>query len=539
MKQLPISYFLNYELVAYAVANMQRSIPGLDGLKNGQRKIVFGTFDNWGANTGKSTKQEKSNHLGNHVSKVSNYHHGEKSIIDTINKMLANYPGTNNMRYFVPKGMFGTRNAGGTDSGDSRYTYLYPEWWWQYIYHPEDKNLLEAVDDEGPREPKIYPTVLCVLLMNGALGIAVGSSTFIPNFNPIDIAQATKALLMGAPMKPLIPWYRDFKGKVYMAEKKQMVVETGIINVPFSDEKIYVGPRAAEIADEGTENADEGTEDTNSGVEEDIQPTLADIETDKDGDLIDAEGVNGDGVRRPGLKMVTEGCFNIIDNKTIFVDEIPIGKSFIQYNDFLEKKKQNKEIKDYKKTCKGNEAGFYIYGFVGKPTLEALGLVKSFSLTNMVVLDSNFQPMKFKTPNDLLLKFYEWRLPYYSKRKDNLLKVLQGQIDGKIMKIKFITGVIDGLDHGYIPGKNIIIMKQKKIITLKQMADIGIPPEYLKTGSNNYTEEDIKKLEDAIAQLNQKYQVLLATRPEDLWISDINEFIAAYLKKYPGERDRL
>ncbi|HLX53863.1 MAG TPA: DNA gyrase subunit A, partial [Aquella sp.] len=99
---LPISQFLNFELVQHAVANLARTIPRLDGLKLGQRKIIFGTYKHWGAKTGTSTSTKKTNHLANQVSEVSDYEHGEKSLIDTINRMNLSYPGTNNMRYFVP-----------------------------------------------------------------------------------------------------------------------------------------------------------------------------------------------------------------------------------------------------------------------------------------------------------------------------------------------------------------------------------------------------------------------------------------------------
>ena len=56
----------------------------------------------------------------------------------------------------------------------------------------------------------VIPTVL----VNGAEGIGTGWSTFIPNYNPRDLIANTRALLAGAPLMPLQPWYRGFTGSI-------------------------------------------------------------------------------------------------------------------------------------------------------------------------------------------------------------------------------------------------------------------------------------------------------------------------------------
>ena len=43
--EIPISDFINKELILFSMADNIRSIPSvLDGLKPGQRKVIFGTF---------------------------------------------------------------------------------------------------------------------------------------------------------------------------------------------------------------------------------------------------------------------------------------------------------------------------------------------------------------------------------------------------------------------------------------------------------------------------------------------------------------
>ena len=80
---------------------------------------------------------------------------------------------------------------------------------------------------------------------------------------------------------------------------------------------------------------------------------------------------------KEGLKMVTMRNFEILSNKELVVTEVPIGKSFKQYTKFLETLKERKEIKDYKSSCKKDDAKFFIYGYKEYKTHEKLGLIKA------------------------------------------------------------------------------------------------------------------------------------------------------------------
>jgi DNA topoisomerase II len=45
MDKIPISDFINKELILYSMADNIRSIPSMvDGLKPGQRKVMYGSF---------------------------------------------------------------------------------------------------------------------------------------------------------------------------------------------------------------------------------------------------------------------------------------------------------------------------------------------------------------------------------------------------------------------------------------------------------------------------------------------------------------
>jgi DNA topoisomerase-2 len=74
-KQLRYRDFVNKELIQFSIADCARSIPCLcDGLKPGQRKILFACFKR------KLKGEIKVAQLSGYVAEHSAYHHGEISL---------------------------------------------------------------------------------------------------------------------------------------------------------------------------------------------------------------------------------------------------------------------------------------------------------------------------------------------------------------------------------------------------------------------------------------------------------------------------
>lgn len=537
--QLGLSQFLNFELVQYAITNLSRSIPRFDGFKISTRKILFGAMDKWKKSVGSDkAKLMKVNRLSGHIGEVSNYHYGEASLIGAINRMALDYPGTNNLALFHKGGQFGTRDDDGKDAGDGRYISTRLMWWIPYIFRKEDDAIITYVLDEGESyEPEVYLPILPIFMVNGALGIGSGSSTFIPNFNVIDLVQSIKCLIVDSELPELKPWYRDFAGSIHIVTKDNISVNAGISNSPINIELSGINLDLLDQEDdEDDENENRNSSDKNL---EDIG--LADIETNDDGDPMDNDG-SMPITLKPGLKIITCGDFEIIDNKTLRVTELPIGKSFIQYEKTLKKWIEDKEIKDYKNHSKHAKPNFLIIGYGKHKTLDSLKLTKSFSMTNMILLDLENRPIKFKDQYDLVRRWYQWRLPYYQKRKDYLLKQKYDQIEDKINKMKFINAVIQGYNSGYVQGQTVIVVNKPKKEILEQMSYIGLskPPEKYLTGAkvSNLSSDDIAKLQQKIQQLSQEYQILQKRTPGDIWIQDLNEFLNVYLRRYPDEKIR-
>jgi DNA topoisomerase II len=114
--------------------SQQRSIPSIvDGLKPGQRKILFACFKR------KLRNEIKVAQLAGYVAEHSAYHHGEQSLAMAIINMAQTFVGSNNINLLVPSGQFGTRLQGGADAASPRYIFTY--------LNPISRMLFDESDD--------------------------------------------------------------------------------------------------------------------------------------------------------------------------------------------------------------------------------------------------------------------------------------------------------------------------------------------------------------------------------------------------------
>ncbi|KAG8738906.1 DNA topoisomerase 2 [Ceratobasidium sp. 428] len=210
VQEITYSDFINRELILFSMADNIRSIPSVvDGLKPGQRKVIFGCFKR------KLKNEIKVAQLVGYISEKTAYHHGEQSLTMTIVGLAQNFVGSNNINLLKPEGQFGTRSQGGKDAASARYIFTNIPRMTRAIFHPGDDALLNYLkDDNDSIEPEWYMPVVPLVLINGADGIGTGWSTSIPNYNPVDIVDNLRRLMRDEPQVPMTPWYRGFKGSI-------------------------------------------------------------------------------------------------------------------------------------------------------------------------------------------------------------------------------------------------------------------------------------------------------------------------------------
>ncbi|KAH7328142.1 DNA topoisomerase [Stachybotrys elegans] len=215
-KTIAYDNFVNQELILFSMADNMRSIPSvLDGLKPGQRKVVYACFKR------NLVKDKKVAELAGYVSEQTSYHHGEVSLQMTITNLAQNFIGSNNVNILEPSGNFGSRLAGGSDAASARYIFTRLSPFARKIFSPLDEPNLKHQYEEGNRiEPEVYAPVIPMVLINGADGIGTGWSTNIPNYHPSAIVENLKRrmgrLVEGdfeeKPFETMMPWFRGWKG---------------------------------------------------------------------------------------------------------------------------------------------------------------------------------------------------------------------------------------------------------------------------------------------------------------------------------------
>lgn len=231
--------FLNKEMRLYSRDDCERNIPGIDGMKPGGRKIVQ-TMKKKGILNIK--KQQKVGQIANLSSAEMDYHHGEKSMCESIVKQAQNHCGSNNVSIFEPEGQFGSRVQNGADHASERYTFSYMNALGQILIRSDDDDVLEynVDDDDKQIEAKLFAPILPLVLMNGAAGIGTGFSTSIPMYNPKDILAIFRAFLNEEEADyDILPFMYGFKGSIlksndegtYLVYGKYQIVDESTVRI--------------------------------------------------------------------------------------------------------------------------------------------------------------------------------------------------------------------------------------------------------------------------------------------------------------------
>ena len=491
--------FVNKELVLFSNMDNERSIPSMvDGLKPGQRKVLFTCLKR------NLTKKEiKVAQLAGSVAEISAYHHGEASLMGTIIHLAQNFVGSNNINLLQPIGQFGTRLSGGKDSASPRYIFTQLSPLARNIFNEHDDPLLNFLTDDNQKiEPEWYMPILPMVLVNGADGIGTGWMTKIPNFNPRDIVENLRRLLKGKEVKEMIPWYKNFRGEIESLDRQRFVVNGEIASL--SDTKFEITELPIKTW-------------TNSYKEQ--------------------------------LEALLQGS-----EKTP-----PVIQDYKDYNTdktvkFIVQMTPDK-IRDAEKT------GLHTF----------FKLQTTMSITSMVLFDHLGVLRTYESVGDILKEFFTLRLVYYEKRK----KYLEGLLGAEACKLsnqaRFIIEKCDG---------TLKIENKKKKIMIEELSRRGYDSDPLKAWKKAATgdagEEENDEGDDAESETsaptsrdnkgpdydyllgmpmwnltqekkdeiikkrdekNQELEKLKATTKEEMWETDLEEFMTKLDEVEAKERE--
>jgi DNA topoisomerase-2 len=485
IKQQSITKFINRELINYTIDALFRAIPSFDdGLKRSQRQALYAGLIRF--KYGRKNEPEKVARFAAFAANETNYHHGETSMCETVIKLAQDYIGANNLSLFNGVGQFGTRSEMGDDAASPRYISVNLP---KYVTHLYDEELINIIPkriiDGEEAEPIYVPAVIPIHIVNGANGIATGYSTTIPNHNYYDVINwlRERCNLVTKPNggKIIEPWYKGFKGKIFMAGKE---------------------PEAS-IIDE----CDDGPDNLPAKV---------------------ISKVNEKRFIHRGEYKITpidkSGKVNII------IKELPIGVSFVSYRTWLNTLLFNKQIDDLSdESISLEEPHWVIKGMKVKSTssvnYKTLKLEDGFTMSNFNLIDTNGYPVKFEDTTDIMEKYYERMVELYQKVKNQRLSDIQSKMLDLSYRIHFIKAVVDN---------KIVIFKRKKADILADMKayNPSIPEKYLTdVRAHEFTDEELTQSYVDYNKLKELFETTSLLTPQKLWLEKLDA-LENYLKKH-------
>lgn len=184
-----------------------RALPdSRDGLKPVQRRILY-VMDSTGARA--SAPYRKSARVVGDV--LGKYHpHGDGSVYDAMVRLAQDF----SLRYPLVDGQGNFGSVDGDPPAAMRYTEVRMSRVAEELMADLDKDTVDWQDnyDGTTQEPKVIPSALPNLLLNGASGIAVGMATNIPPHNLTELCNAVIYLIdkyLEAQSLQLVPLHKE------------------------------------------------------------------------------------------------------------------------------------------------------------------------------------------------------------------------------------------------------------------------------------------------------------------------------------------
>lgn len=224
-------------------------------------------------------------------------------------------------------------------------------------------------------------------------------------------------------------------------------------------------------------------------------------------------------------KWYSKGKYEIKGND-VHVTELPPSITFESYESYLDGLVEKKTIKDYDNnsssgidyTLKFTKDELQELIKTGK--LENVLKINDSSVENLTTLDENGKLKIFDCVEDIVRYFVDFRLVYYQKRKDYLIKKYSDELRELCFRAKFIKAIIDKKLVVNNVGKDVIIgwLEENKF------DKIGNSYNYLlNMPIYSLTKERFADLMDKAKQKKEQIEIIKEKEPRQMYIDDLEE----------------
>lgn len=221
------------------------------------------------------------------------------------------------------------------------------------------------------------------------------------------------------------------------------------------------------------------------------------------------------------------GKYEVTNKSTVKIEEITPNWTFEDYEKHLKSLKDNGTITDYDDVgVKGSVA--YIVKFkradleeyVKKDKLCDLLKLRTSETENLTTLDENNKLKIFDSVEDIVRYFVAFRLPWYGKRKDYIIKQLERECTIIENKIRFIKSIITKkLNINNRPKKDIVAdLESMKFVAVDGGYDylLGMPVGTL-------TKEKYGQLQSQLVEKTKKTENARMLEPKNMYLDDLKE----------------
>ena len=275
---------------------------------------------------------------------------------------------------------------------------------------------------------------------------------------------------------------------------------------------------------------------------------------------VEFKGINDYGLEQ----YINKGSFKYIDDTTVIIDELPIGKWTDDYKSFLEtllfdKSVENKAkvqyLLDFNNNSTEKNVSFTLKFKkddlaemrVNKEIESIIKLTdtKHTNYSNMNLYNNKGIITKYDNVEDIMKEFYFIRLIYYVKRKEYMLKNMQKELNIYNAKIRFIEEFISGeinilhkedeeiqkmLEEREYPKFGYVNENENEDDTLQN--DDNFSYDYLLNMKiKSLTKKKIEELKKMHENKLALYNDLFSKTEKDLWKDDLNKFLIVYKEK--------
>lgn len=234
------------------------------------------------------------------------------------------------------------------------------------------------------------------------------------------------------------------------------------------------------------------------------------------------------------LSFRINGHYDILGTNTVKVTELPPSMTYQKYENHLNKLLDGGHITSYDDNCKKNID--YTIKFtraalsdrIKKNQLENLLKLSEGETENLTCLDENGKLIIFDSVSSLIKYFVNFRLGYFQKRKDFIIKELESLQKLQNNKARFIKMIID--DKLKIRNR----LKSDVILDLESLKFDKVSDSFdylLNMPIQSITKERYEELLGKIKENSQKIKSTRETEPIDMYTQDLKDLKSAIKKQ--------